>query len=104
MGMDRRMDDRCANHYVGSRGEAPCYQDDGTLLLPQSPVHRDGIAEHQLVRADQGQRIRRLHHRFDTPFYEPDDHVAVSDAASQDRPLRSETRGALTRHWAIGAC
>ena len=44
-------------------------------------MHCDGVAEHQLVRADQGERICWFHDGFNTPLHEPDDLVTVLDAA-----------------------
>jgi serine/threonine protein kinase len=37
---------QCRPWILGSRGEVPRHQDDGALLLPQSPLHCYGATEH----------------------------------------------------------
>lgn len=60
-------------------------------------MYRDGAAQHQFVRIDQGQWLRRLHYYVDSEIHKPDDYVLMLDAPPQDRPLRFEARGVFSR-------
>ena len=67
---------------LGPRGEAPRHQDDGALLLPQSPLHCYGATEHKSIRAHQSEWLCRVYDCSYPPFHEPNAYVAHSDAAS----------------------
>jgi Protein kinase domain len=68
-------------------------QDDRAFLFPQPPVHCDRVAEHQPLRADQGEWLRWVYDRPNSSVHQPDAHVFVVDAASSHRALRLEARG-----------
>ena len=74
----------------GSGGATPCHQDERTFLLQKSFVYRHGTAEHQPLRAHQGERLRWVLDDTHSPLHEPDAPIIGSHATPQNRALRPQ--------------
>ena len=81
-------------HFIsGLGGKASRHQDERTFLFPKSPLHRHGTTKHQLVRVDQGKRLRRVYDCSNSSIHESDVTIANSHAPSSHSSLWFEAWG-----------
>ena len=81
---------------AGSRPQTPCCSNTRALLFPWPFMHRDGAAQYELTRVNQGESVRRILHGPDSALYNANSGIASSHATSSCSTLRPQTRGPLS--------
>ena len=59
-------------------------------------MHRDGAAQHEFVRVNQGESVRRVLYGPDSALHNANSGIASSHATSSCSSLRPQTRGPLS--------